>query len=589
MVMTRGTRGDVQPFVALARGLILRHNCEVTICTELTWKSFVKDFRDGLPQETLLFRPSGGDTMAQTRTAVSKLITWEGQHYDFLQSLIFSAQERNFFPSEGCFYHWAAEERPDFIVFGFTVCHLAMIIGEALGIPLVGFICQPDHKIEERRDTSTAVDQLLEPTRKAMNSEGFNAALMSVMQQMSVRGQSLNCLRRTRGLITIPAGLTDSMVHFDELHEQGVPMVVPISPVAVGNYLQQLQQYILTDFVFLRTKGDVLDDELSSFVKQAKDAGRRILLITFSSMPVGEKTILDLALQACDSELLLFPPKPPAPNGPKLPIAVIAMTGGQEHDRASGESLERVQQLRKDGRLLVRSKGASFAALFPLLDALIGQGGLGVTSEALRAGVPVITSGILLLDQRWWAARVKDLGCGSKPVKVDRLLKWDYSFDAPRVVGMLHKALRDASDDGEQTWTQRSKQVSSMLQRAAGDDPDGVIRNAKVVFKAGTEDAVILEDCYAEGRDCGSCMSRQARCCCRCIEHFLRCIFFLNLPTMLYVCVLFVAQCFCCLPCRHLCCNRRRAKSPATKDEEEEDSSVSDSGLESESEDSLVP
>ena len=56
-------------------------------------------------------------------------------------------QERNFFPSEGCFYHWAAEERqrrcmslsrvtdllspasfdgrPDFIVFGFTVCHLA--------------------------------------------------------------------------------------------------------------------------------------------------------------------------------------------------------------------------------------------------------------------------------------------------------------------------------------------------------------------------------------------------------------------------------------------------------------------------------
>ena len=32
-------------------------------------------------QDTLLFRPSGGDTMAQTRTAVSKLITWEGQHY----------------------------------------------------------------------------------------------------------------------------------------------------------------------------------------------------------------------------------------------------------------------------------------------------------------------------------------------------------------------------------------------------------------------------------------------------------------------------------------------------------------------------
>ena len=31
---SRGTRGDVQPFVALARGLILNHHCEVTICTE---------------------------------------------------------------------------------------------------------------------------------------------------------------------------------------------------------------------------------------------------------------------------------------------------------------------------------------------------------------------------------------------------------------------------------------------------------------------------------------------------------------------------------------------------------------------------
>ncbi|CAE7028730.1 tylN [Symbiodinium natans] len=587
MVMTRGTRGDVQPFVALARGLILYHHCEVTICTELTWKSFIKEFRDGLPQGTLLFRPSGGDTMAQTRTAISKLITWEGQHYDFLQSLIFSAQERNFFPSEGCFYFWAAEERPDFIIFGFTVCHLAMLVGEALSIPIVGFICQPDHKIEERRDTSTHIDQLLEPTRKAMNSEGFNAALMSVMQQMSVGGPSLNCLRRTRGLITVPAGLTDSMVHFDELQKQGVPMIVPISPVAVGDYAHQLQQYILTDFVYLRTVKDVLDAELVGFVHQAKAIGRRILLITFSSMPVGERMILELALEACNSDQLLFPPKPPAPNGPKLAIAVIAMTGGQNHDKPSAECLERCQQLCKDGRLLMRSKGASFAALFPLLDAVIGQGGLGVTSEALRAGVPVITSGILLLDQRWWAARVKDLGCGSKPVKVDRLLKWDYNVGAPRVVGMLHKALRDVSDDGQQTWTQRAKQVSMMLHRAAGPDPDGILRNSQAVFQAGTQDAVTLEECYAEGRDCCSCLSRQARCCCRCIEQCLRCIFFMNVPTMLYVCVLFVAQFVCCLPCRRVCCQGRRSKCLAAKEEpEEEDSNVTDSCEETESEDS---
>lgn len=35
----RGTRGDVQPFVALARGLILQHNC-ISVCwgQNGTWK-----------------------------------------------------------------------------------------------------------------------------------------------------------------------------------------------------------------------------------------------------------------------------------------------------------------------------------------------------------------------------------------------------------------------------------------------------------------------------------------------------------------------------------------------------------------------
>jgi hypothetical protein len=42
MLMTRGTRGDVQPFVALARGLCEREGAIVTIVTELRWKQFVK-------------------------------------------------------------------------------------------------------------------------------------------------------------------------------------------------------------------------------------------------------------------------------------------------------------------------------------------------------------------------------------------------------------------------------------------------------------------------------------------------------------------------------------------------------------------
>ena len=38
------------------------------------------------------------------------------------------------------------------------------------------------------------------------------------------------------------------------------------------------------------TAQDTLDDELSSFVQQAQRGGRRVVLMTFSSMPVGERT-----------------------------------------------------------------------------------------------------------------------------------------------------------------------------------------------------------------------------------------------------------------------------------------------------------
>lgn len=40
-LMTRGTRGDVQPFVALAVGMATRCGWLVTLCTELAWKGFV--------------------------------------------------------------------------------------------------------------------------------------------------------------------------------------------------------------------------------------------------------------------------------------------------------------------------------------------------------------------------------------------------------------------------------------------------------------------------------------------------------------------------------------------------------------------
>ncbi|CAE7258735.1 unnamed protein product [Symbiodinium sp. CCMP2456] len=182
MLMTRGTRGDVQPFVALARGLILYHNCDVVLVTELLWKNFVKSAAEELPlpyQGRLRFRPCGGDTSRRVSGDMARFVLSLGQDSLALQALVFSRSEVEFFSSEGCFFHWAWEERPTFIVFGFLMIHVAMIISEALQIPIVGFILQPLREIEPTMER-TALDELFGPLRRVFAGQKFNAVLQQV-------------------------------------------------------------------------------------------------------------------------------------------------------------------------------------------------------------------------------------------------------------------------------------------------------------------------------------------------------------------------------------------------------------------------
>jgi sterol 3beta-glucosyltransferase len=53
--------------------------------------------------------------------------------------------------------------------------------------------------------------------------------------------------------------------------------------------------------------------------------------------------------------------------------------------------------------------------LFPRMAAVVHHGGAGTTAEGLRAGVPTVT-GPFVLDQPFWGARIKALGLGPEPI-----------------------------------------------------------------------------------------------------------------------------------------------------------------------------
>merc|ERR1712183_129027 len=100
----------------------------------------------------------------------------------------------------------------------------------------------------------------------------------------------------------------------------------------------------------------------------------------------------------------------------------------------------------------------AFGALFAQIDAAILHGGVGVTSEALFAGIPVITSGLLLMDQRYWAARVAELGCGPPGVCIDDLLYRE------RIVSIVQEALdQQPRTDGTKTWSERAQEIQQQL------------------------------------------------------------------------------------------------------------------------------
>merc|ERR1712080_659597 len=62
---------------------------------------------------------------------------------ELIQATILARAEGEFFDSEPVFFRTAQVMKPDLVIYGFTVASIAMIVSQALKIPILGFILQP--------------------------------------------------------------------------------------------------------------------------------------------------------------------------------------------------------------------------------------------------------------------------------------------------------------------------------------------------------------------------------------------------------------------------------------------------------------
>jgi len=148
-MMTRGTRGDVQPFVALARGICNSHGWLVTICTEASFRDFVLSKCADVTRGEVRFLCSGGDTTRQTETWLAQALV--NTQSEAIQAIMMAAAESNFFNSAPVMVHQlrtfqgpeATLQPVDLIVNSFTLTGVALLCGEVHQIPVAGFCLQP--------------------------------------------------------------------------------------------------------------------------------------------------------------------------------------------------------------------------------------------------------------------------------------------------------------------------------------------------------------------------------------------------------------------------------------------------------------
>ncbi|MCX6018721.1 MAG: glycosyltransferase [Chloroflexi bacterium] len=360
-----GTRGDVQPYVALAHGLCVAGH-SVRICAG-------RNFGAWIEREGLEFAPIAVDIQEMMRSPGG--VSWvEGSRLFTMQHM-----RRLFRPVAGVVAEGAlaACEGADVIVSSFTGDWVGSTIAEKIGARYVSALLQPMRP--SRSGLATLIPAL--PHRMSVLNLLMGRVAMTML--FNVFAEEVRGLRSRLGLPTIDAASflrwmqeTTTLFAFSE-HVMPRPADYP-------------EPWHLTGYWFHDEPDWMPDDALMEFLAR----GSAPVYVGFGSMTdsdarVTTATILR-AQQAAGVRVVLY----------------------------GGWAGIRPQDASADVHVLQRS--APHAWLFPRMAGVVHHGGAGTTGAAARAGVPQLVVPHFA-DQPYWGRRMYELGVGLRPVDKMRL------------------------------------------------------------------------------------------------------------------------------------------------------------------------
>jgi len=363
-ITTGGSRGEVQPYVALGLGLEAAGH-EVRISAQAAYQQFVQEWGLG-------FHPISGDP----HQLVSELLEAGNNPIRFarcFRRVLGSLMEQNL-------EEYLAACRDAEVIIYSPVGFLGYYIAEALRVPRVGAALYPLFSRTRHFPSSIVPIGKLRPSGTLGGL--YNYLTYPFSEQLfwqSFRTPASRALEEHLGLSPSFLGPFGEMIrHREPILYGWSPSVLP-QPTDWGPWLHTTGYWFLD-----RPRGWQAPRELTDFL----EAGSPPVFIGFGSMNnIAAERLTKIVLQALELE------------GQR---GLLATGWGGMGNAALPDTVFRVEDVPHDW-------------LFERVRAAIHHGGAGTTSASLRAGIPTLVVPFFA-DQPFWGWRDAELGVGPEPV-----------------------------------------------------------------------------------------------------------------------------------------------------------------------------
>mmetsp|Transcript_19964 Transcript_19964/g.28401 ORF Transcript_19964/g.28401 Transcript_19964/m.28401 type:complete len:449 (+) Transcript_19964:76-1422(+) len=374
VIAASGSRGEVQPYIALAIALKARGH-HVVIATESRMKSLVEDDFD------LEFRPLVGDPTGLLWEPYAQQVLKNGSIFQLMK--MSKEWDNKFDRKEILQSYVTACEGAELIIGANLTLTQSYCVAEYMKCAWLPMILGPTLPTRE-------FPLWIVPTWLHCFPSWNKWFYMFVMKALwSNEKAHINAWREKE--LKLPP-ITDPSGMMDIINQQQPPIIIACSPLICGPRKQVPKDYPsnahLCGFAFVTTNDEdaAISPELKEFVV-ASSSDKPLVYFGFGSMPAPHpEELIEIALGACQ----------------QVGCKGVLLAGWSGMDRCDA-SIEKAK-----GVLFV-TKSAPHDWLLPRVSCIVHHCGIGTTAAALRSGVPQIPCPVML-DQPHNAKMILGLG-----------------------------------------------------------------------------------------------------------------------------------------------------------------------------------